>query len=395
MTPAYARRQFLKFLAGSPYFAALAQENPGVLADPKDALSVMDFEEVARRKVPVAHWAYMTSGVDDDLTLRANREGFKHIQLRPRRLVDATKVDMRTELFGTVYDSPIFLCPTGNQKAFHPEGELAVAPAAKGRGTMMMLSTSTTTGVEDVAKALGRPPWYQLYAPSVWTGVEKIVRRAEAAGCPAIALTVDSTTGRNSETFLRMRRQDTRQCSLCHDGEPGTSRKRHPMFDGIDLTGARSSNPAMTWEFVDRLRKAVSVKLFIKGIDTREDARLAVEHGFDGIIVSNHGGRATETDRATIEALPEVIAEVGNRIPVMLDGGVRRGTDVFKALALGARAVGIGRPYLWGLGAFGQAGVDRVLQILQAEFKLVLGNMGTPSIAAITRAHIATPDWRL
>jgi isopentenyl diphosphate isomerase/L-lactate dehydrogenase-like FMN-dependent dehydrogenase len=167
------------------------------------------------------------------------------------------------------------------------------------------------------------------------------------------------------------------------------------MYDGIDMTGVSGQNPAMTWEFVDRLRKATSVKLFIKGLDTREDARLAVEHGIDGILVSNHGGRSTETGRATIEALPEVVSEVGNRIPVFVDGGVRRGTDVFKALALGAKAVGIGRPFLWGLGAFGQAGVDRVLEILQGELKLVMGNCGTQTVAAIDRSYVATPDWHI
>jgi isopentenyl diphosphate isomerase/L-lactate dehydrogenase-like FMN-dependent dehydrogenase len=167
------------------------------------------------------------------------------------------------------------------------------------------------------------------------------------------------------------------------------------MYDGINMTGVGSQNPAMTWEFVDRLRKATSVKLFIKGIDTKEDARLSVEHGLDGILVSNHGGRSTETGRSTIEALPEVVNEVGNRIPVFVDGGVRRGTDVFKALALGARAVGIGRPFLWGLGAFGQAGVDRVLEILQGELKLVMGNCGTQTVAAIDASYVATPDWRI
>ena len=166
------------------------------------------------------------------------------------------------------------------------------------------------------------------------------------------------------------------------------------MYDGIDMTGVSTQNPAMDWAFVDRLRKVVSVKFVLKGIDTREDARLAREHGFDGIWVSNHGGRATETLRATIEALPEVVAETGNRIPVFVDGGFRRGTDVFKALALGARAVGIGRPFLWGLGAFGQAGVERVLEILQGELKLVMGNCGTQTVAKITREHVATPDWR-
>ena len=151
----------------------------------------------------------------------------------------------------------------------------------------------------------------------------------------------------------------------------------------------------MDWAFVDRLRKLVSVKLMIKGIETHEDAQLALEHGLDGIWVSNHGGRATETGRSTIEALPEVVAEVGNRIPVFVDGGFRRGTDVFKALALGAKAVGIGRPFLWGLGAFGQAGVDRVLEILQGELKLVMGNCGTQSVAQISRDRVATPHGRI
>jgi isopentenyl diphosphate isomerase/L-lactate dehydrogenase-like FMN-dependent dehydrogenase len=166
------------------------------------------------------------------------------------------------------------------------------------------------------------------------------------------------------------------------------------MYDGIDMKGVGLQNPAMTWEFVDRLRKSTPLKLFIKGIDTGEDARLAVEHGMDGVLVSNHGGRATETGRSTIEALPEVVTQVGGRIPVFLDGGVRRGTDVFKALALGAKAVGIGRPFLWGLAAFGQPGVERVLQILQAELKLAMGNCGAPAVAAIDRSYVATPDWR-
>src|SRR5262249_12747975 len=366
-----------------------------VIQNPAEALSVMDFEETAHRKVLPGHWAHMVSGVDDDATLRANREGYKHVQLRPRRLRDATKVDMRTDLFGTVYDSPIFTCPTGGERFFHSDGELAVARATKARGTMQMLSTSSSTGVEDVNRAHGRPVWYQLYAPSSWNACEKIVRRVEAAGCPVIALTVDNTTGRNSETYLRTRPKDVRQCAACHADGPGPSIKDRKMYDGIDMTGVSTQNPAMTWEFVDRLRKSTSLKLFIKGIDTREDALLAVEHGFDGILVSNHGGRSTETRRATIEALPEVVNAVGNRIPVFVDGGVRRGTDVFKALALGAKAVGIGRPFLWGLGAFGQAGVDRVLEIFQGELRLAMGNCGTRTIATIDRSYVATPDWRI
>jgi isopentenyl diphosphate isomerase/L-lactate dehydrogenase-like FMN-dependent dehydrogenase len=401
---AYHRRAFLRFLAGSPYITALggirtfAQQAPeinNVITDPTEALNVMDFEEAAHRNVLPGHWAHMISGVDDDATLRANREGYKHVQLRPRRLRDATKVDMRTELFGTVYASPIFTCPTGGEKYFHPDGELAVARATKTRGTMQMLATTSSTGVEEVNAAHGRPVWFQLYAPSAWPACEKILRRVAEAGCPVIALTVDNTTGRNSETYLRTRPKDLRQCTACHEGNEPPSIKERRMYDGIDMTGVTPLNPAMTWEFVDRLRKATSLKVFIKGIDTREDARLAIEHGIDGILVSNHGGRSTETGRSTIESLPEVVNEVGNRIPVFVDGGVRRGTDVFKALALGAKAVGIGRPFLWGLGAFGQAGVDRVLEILQGELNLVMGNCGTQTVAAIDRSYVATPDWRI
>src|SRR5579863_9022393 len=260
---------------------------------------------------------------------------------------------------------------------------------------MQMLSTSTSTGVEDVNAAHGRPVWYQLYAPSKWEACEKLVRRVEAAGCPVIALTVDNTTGRNSETYLRTPPKDLRQCLTFHESGAGPSTKERKMYDGINMTGVAGQNPAMTWEFVDRLRKAVSAKLFIKGIDTREDARLCLEHGIDGILVSNHGGRSTETGRGTIEALPEVVAEVGNRIPVYVDGGVRRGTDVFKALALGAKAVGIGRPFLWGMGAFGEAGVERVLEIMQGELKLAMGNCGTRTVGDITREYVATPDWKI
>jgi 4-hydroxymandelate oxidase len=405
-----ARREFLKFLAASPYVAALGgiaaflrqsalaqsvSEASEVITSPADAINVFDFEEAAHRKVQPGHWAYMASGVDDDGTLHANREAFKHIELRPRRLHDATKVDIRADLFGTTYNSPIFLCPTGGEKSFFADGELSVARAAKARGTLQILSTATSTAVEEVSKALGRPVWYQLYAPNSWDVCQKILTRVEASGSSVIALTVDNTTGRHSETYLRTRPKDLHSCASCHDvnGSDVVVRE-HPMYDGINMTGVRTTNPAMDWAFVDQVRKFWKGKFIIKGIDTHEDARLCLEHGLDGILVSNHGGRSTETLRATIEALPEVVAEVNGRIPVFVDGGFRRGTDVFKALALGARAVGIGRPMLWGLGAFGQAGVDRVLEILQGELRLVMGNCGTQTVADITRAYVATPDWK-
>jgi 4-hydroxymandelate oxidase len=401
-----SRRAFLRFLAASPYVASLggvaaflersapgaaAQSAPVAIASPADALNVFDFEDAARLKVLPGHWAYMASGVDDDTTLRANREGYSHLQLRPRRLRDATKVDMRVDLFGTTYASPIFLCPTGGEKSFHVEGEIAVARAARARNTLQVLSTAASTGIEDVNKALGRPCWYQLYAPRAWEANELLLKRVEAAGTSVIALTVDNTTGRNSETYLRTRPKDLKQCDACHEGGPGGGPR--PMTQNLTMPGGRGSNPAMDWPFVDRLRKAWKGKLIIKGVDTHEDAKLCVEHGVDAILVSNHGGRSTETGRATIEALPEVVAEVGGRIPVFVDGGVRRGTDAFKALALGAKAVGIGRPFLWGLGAFGQAGVDRVLEILQGELKLAMGNCGTQTVADITSAYVSVAPF--
>ncbi len=397
---AISRRRFLDFAAASPWAGALAgtaawaQADAGLIASPADALNVFDFEEVAHRKVQPGHWAYMSSGVDDDVTLRANREGYSHLELRPRRLRDATKVDMRVELFGTTYDSPIFTCPTGGEKSFHPDGELGVARAAKAHGTLQLLSTSTSTGVEDVNKALGRPVWYQLYAPSSWEACQKILDRVSNAGCRVVLLTVDNTTGRNSETYMRTRPRNLAQCGACHQGAaPGTAVSERRMYDGIDMTGVNTQNPAMDWAFLDRLRKAWKGQLLIKGIDTAEDAKLALDHGLDGILVSNHGGRSTETGRATIEALPEVVAAVGGHIPVLVDGGVRRGTDVFKALALGAKAVGIGRPMLWGLGAFGQLGVERVLTILQAELKMAMGNCGTRTVADINRSYVTPAPW--
>lgn len=398
------RRAFLRFIAGSPWVASIggirayAEQAPEIaeaISDPKEALSVMDFEAAARRKMLPGHWAYMTSGVDDDLTRDINRDGYRHVQLRPRRLHDATKVNTRAELFGVSYNSPIYTCPTGGERSIHADGELGVARATKTHGMMQMLSTVTSTAVEEVNAAHGSPVWFQLYAPTRWDACEKIVRRVEASGCPVIALTVDNTTGRNSESFLRKYAKIRNQCVACHGtGNPGPPMAERKMYAGIDTKGLAGQDPSMTWDFVARLRKAVTIKLLIKGIDTREDARLCIEHGIDGIMVSNHGGRSTETLRATIEALPEVADEVRGRIPVYVDGGVRRGTDVFKALALGASAVGIGRPFLWGLGAFGEPGVDRVLEILQKEFRQAMGNCGAATLGEINHSFVATPDWR-
>jgi isopentenyl diphosphate isomerase/L-lactate dehydrogenase-like FMN-dependent dehydrogenase len=229
--------------------------------------------------------------------------------------------------------------------------------------------------------------------PTRWDGTEKLVRRVEAAGCPVLVWTVDLLAGRNLETAERFRRLDTRECTNCHStARGGRAVDELPMLKGIE---GGMNPPFATWEFVDRLKKLTKMKLLIKGIDTKEDARLAREHGIDGIIVSNHGGRATETGRSTIEALSEVVDAAGPQVPVLVDGGFRRGTDVYKALALGARAVGIGRPYVWGLSAFGQEGVERVLDLLRAELQLTMRQCGAPSLKQITRASVTVTETRL
>jgi isopentenyl diphosphate isomerase/L-lactate dehydrogenase-like FMN-dependent dehydrogenase len=406
MDRARSRREFLKFLAASPLLAgcpallrALSQSAGApaataavdVIRSPAEALSVLDFESAARKVLPPAHWGYMTTGVDDDATLRANREGFTHYQIRPRRLVDVRKTDLTTDLFGSSWETPIVIAPVGGHKMFHPEGEIAVARAAKAKRHLQILSTVTTSSVEDVIQARGGPIWYQLYPTSSWDVRQKLVKRAEAAGCPVLVLTVDLSGGRNLETAERFKRLDTRRCESCHEPGPAGVYKRRPMFDGIDMTGVGVNDPALTWDDVRRLKDSMRMKLVVKGIDTHEDAELCLKYGVDGIIVSNHGGRATETGRATIDALPEVVQAVGSRIPVMVDGGFRRGTDIFKALALGARAVAVGRPYVWGLAAFGQPGVEAVLEILRRELDLVMRQSGVRSIREIGAAYVTSP----
>lgn len=386
------RRQFLRFLAASPLISRAWPQSAAALTSAKEALGVMDFEPAARKALRPAHWGFLCSGVDDDATMKANLAGFAHYQLKPRRLVDVSKTDLRTELFGTVWNSPVFLCPVGGQRTFHPEGEVAVARAAKAKETLQILANVASFSVEDVAHALGRPPWYQLYMPTRWDETERMVRRAEAAGCPVMVWTIDMFGGRNTESMERFRRLDTaEECIGCHTSARGGAIHR-PMFDGIT---SPTNPPAATWEYVGRLKKLTGMKLVLKGIETAEDAKLCRENGVDGIVVSNHGGRATETGRATIDSLGEVVDAAGARIPVLVDGGFRRGTDIYKALALGARAVGMRRPYIYGLSAFGQEGVERVLDILRAELQMTMKQCGTPAIAQITRASIARAGWAM
>jgi 4-hydroxymandelate oxidase len=408
---ATSRRRFLQYCAASPLvasgaFAAKALEVPSKLPDPmtwappgsidliktpKEAINVFDFEPVARQNVPPAHFGYMASGIDDEVTLRANREDFKRFQLMPHRLNDVSKVDTSIELFGVKYDSPIFVCPTGANQFFHPDGELAVARAAKAGNHLQMLSTSSNFSVDDVTKARGAPVWFQLYASPSFEVAKALIKRADGAGSPVLMVTVDRIAGRNQETLFRLMKSDTRECSGCHDRSSFASRalRRH-NYDGIDLTGIKGAGESsnLDWDTVKRMRDVTKMKIMLKGIITANDAELAVQNGIDGILVSNHGGRGEDNGRSTIDALPEILAAVNGRMPVIVDSGFRRGTDAVKALAMGAQAVGVGRPYLWGLGAFGQEGVERVLELVRVETRAAMQQCGARSVKELNASYV-------
>ena len=414
-----SRREFLRLLAASPALPYLnlpsdwtsairrlrgGAPDPayGQTAQPddlitaaKDALDVFDFEPVARKNLPPAHFGYMATGTDDDGTIRANREGFNRYQLRVRRLVDGSKTDMSVSLMGKSWETPIVINPVGSQKAFNPEGEVAVARAAKAKKHLQVLSTVSTSSIEEVIAARGEPVWWQLYQQNDWARTRQMIKRAEAAGAPVLVFTVDLLGGSNRETLIRGRRRDTRQCSACHlDGNPTGDNRHRPMIAGIQPAPAEPEVGTPTWDFVKKLKDTTSMKVFIKGIVTREDAELAFEHGASGMFVSNHGGRAEASERSTIECVRDVVAGVAGRGPVIVDGGFRRGTDIFKALALGATAIGIGRPYVWGLAAFGQEGVETVLELLRRELQMVMRQAGTQTVKQITSAYVIDRQMR-
>ncbi|MGA2129112.1 MAG: alpha-hydroxy acid oxidase, partial [Xanthobacteraceae bacterium] len=263
----------------------------------------------------------------------------------------------------------------------------AVARAARAGNHLQLLSTVATTSIEDAIAARGAPIWFQLYTTQHWEIAEALVKRAEGAGAAAIVVTVDLRSPPKWTTFVRLRRTDTRECGSCHG--IGDYLARKPNFAGIDLGGVSGTVVTnLTWEQIKRLRDLVKVKLVLKGILAFEDAKLAADAGVDAIIVSNHGGRVEDGAGSTIEVLPEIVEAVDGRMPVLVDSGFRRGTDVVKALALGAQAVCIGRPYLWGLGAFGQAGVERVLDILRAETRVAMQQLGAPSLKDLVPAMV-------
>ena len=381
------RRRLLRFMLGSPLVAATggiaawwpgaAQSRPE-LAIPDTAsraLDVFQIEAVARAVLDRPGWHFVTNGADDGKTMAANRAAFDAWQIRARRLVDVSQVSSTLELLGEQLDHPLLLAPVGNQAALHADGELATVRAAGARKHLMICSTITSASITEIAAQATAPLWFQLYASPDEALMRHLLKNAEAAGCRTVVLTVDSPTRGNREGEAWFARE--------------TDRSRFRMGNFESYNGPpRIGNPAMTWDIVPWLRKNTRMQIVLKGIVTREDAILSARNRVDGVIVSNHGGRQEESGRGTLECLPEVLEGVDGRLPVLIDGGFRRGTDIFKALALGARAVCIGRPYLWGLGAFGEAGVARVLAILRAELRTTMQLAGTRNLAGITPDYI-------
>ncbi len=397
-----ARRQFLTLLASSPLLACttagrlLAEESldsiqlaEHLIDAPDQALDVFDFHTAAKHKLPPAHYGYLATGTDGNETLSANRRAFEQVYLRPRRMVDTSDVSLETTLLGEQLGSPIVLAPVGSQRAFHPDAELATARAAKAHKQLQILSNVASNSIEDVIAARGEPVWFQLYPTNHWPTTKMMLERAERAGARVVVLTVDLNSGSNRVLLSQFTRTDNRDCSACHGNNSVADFQRmNPMYEDANITFADFDTPGMTWDFLDRIRQVTSMKIVVKGIVTDADANSAVEAGADAVYVSNHGGRAEASGWGTLESLPEVVAAVDGRVPVMVDSGFRRGTDIFKALAMGADAVCLGRAYIWGLAAFGQPGVEKVLEMLNAELAMVMGQMGAASIDKISSAHI-------
>ncbi|KAK8469337.1 hypothetical protein PHAVU_005G052101 [Phaseolus vulgaris] len=354
--------------------------------------NVSEYEAIAKKKLPKMVFDYCASGAEDQWTLQENRNAFSRILFRPRILIDVSKIDITTTVLGFKISMPIMIAPTGLQKMAHPEGENATARAASAAGTIMTLSSGATSSIEEVASTGPGIRFFQLYVYKDRNVVAQLVRRAERAGFKAIALTVDTPILGRREADIKNR----------FTLPPFLTLKN---FEGLDLGKMDNANGSglasyvsgqidrtLSWKDVKWLQTITSLPILVKGVLTAEDTRIAIQSGAAGIIVSNHGARQLDYVPATISALEEVVKAAEGRLPVFLDGGVRRGTDVFKALALGASGIFIGRPVVFSLAAEGEAGVRKVLQMLREEFELTMALSGCRSLKEITRDHIVT-DW--
>ncbi|KAK3041183.1 hypothetical protein RJ639_028662 [Escallonia herrerae] len=353
--------------------------------------NVMEYEAIAKEKLPKMVYDYYASGAEDQWTLQENRNAFSRILFRPRILIDVSKIDMTTSILGFNISMPIMIAPTAMLKMAHPEGEYAIARAASAAGTIMTLSSWATSNVEEVASTGPGIRFFQLYVMKDRNVVAQLVRRAERAGFKAIVLTVDTPRLGRREADIKNRFNLPPHLTL--KNFEGLDLGKMDKADDSGLASYVSSqvDRSLSWKDVKWLQTITHLPILVKGVLTAEDARLAVEAGVSGIIVSNHGARQLDYVPATIMALEEVVKAVQGRIPVFVDGGIRRGTDVFKALALGASGIFVGRPAVFSLAAHGEAGVRKVLQMLRDEFELTMALSGCRSLKEITRDRILAP----
>lgn len=349
-------------------------------------VDVSDYVRLAPSCLSTMAWEYVRGGAADEVTLGWNDDRFRAIRLRPDFLVDVSKIDTRVTLFGREMPLPLLLAPAAYQRLLHPDGELATVKGAGLAGTTMVLSTTSTVSIEDTARVATQPLWFQLYVQPDREVTRSLVQRAEAAGCQALVITIDSPV-------LGPRYRETRSRFTLPAGMERANLRGLKAATGAQrATGgtiySAVQDPTVTWQDVAWLRSLTSMPVLLKGIMNPDDAARAVDAGVQGIIVSNHGGRNVDTVPAAIDALVPVAERVAGRIPVLVDGGVRRGTDILKAVALGASAVLIGRPYLCGLAVGGSEGVAHVINILRRELEMAMASTGRPTIASIGRSVI-------
>jgi isopentenyl diphosphate isomerase/L-lactate dehydrogenase-like FMN-dependent dehydrogenase len=346
-------------------------------------INIFEYEALAKERLPQAEYDFIAGGATDELTLRRTRTAFDAIMLRPRMLVDISQPDLSTTVLGQRIAFPILLDPAGGHGRAHSEGELATARAAGAMGTVMLLSSGSTYRLEEVAQAATGPIWFQQYLYRDRDLTQRMAHRAQEAGYSALCLTLDST--------VRAKRERNIRNNYSSPSSPNYAGLEVPEYAwGLSSDAPRGVNTlidrAATWPQVDWLAAHTPLPLLVKGIMTAEDARLCAEHGVKAVIVSNHGARQLDTTFASIEVLPEVVEAVDGQCEVYLDGGIRRGTDVLKALALGARAVLLGRPLFWGLAVEGEAGVRAILGMLRDELEMAMGMCGRPTVQSIDRS---------
>jgi 4-hydroxymandelate oxidase len=348
-------------------------------------INLFDFEERAHKKLPTPVWDYYSSGAHDEITLKENRSAYDKICLRYRVLVDVSERFLSTKVLGHTLSMPMIVAPMAFQAMAHPEGELATVRAVGGAGTIMIASTLSNFSIEQIMQAASGPVWFQLYVYKDREVTKSLVERAEAAGCSALVVTVDLPVSGKRERDVRNRFALPKGLQMGNFNSPDMASMPKPN-DQSGLTTYASSmfDPSVTWKDIEWLKSITKLPVLLKGIVRGDDARRAVECGVSGIIVSNHGGRQLDTAPATIEVLQEVVEAVGGRVEVFVDGGIRRGTDVVKAIALGAKSVLVGRPILWGLVNGGGDGVAQVLDILRSEIDQAMALCGCTSVNDIS-----------